>query len=91
MGEMGQETVLATVEKFRSALESVDIRVDRVILFDPQAEGNAHEDSDSDPVVISSSFTNKKCIFPDPLIKPSGTFSGNLHQFADHIVAGFRE
>jgi len=56
---MGQETVLNTVKKFKNALESIDIRVDQLILFGSQAEGTAREDSDIDLVVISSSFTNK--------------------------------
>jgi len=56
---MGQETVLTTVKKFKNALESIDIRVDQLILFGSQAEGTAREDSDIDLVVISSSFTNK--------------------------------
>ncbi len=56
---MGQETVLTTVKKFKNALESIDIRVDQLILFGSQAEGTAREDSDIDLVVISTSFTNK--------------------------------
>ena len=56
---MGQETVLTTVKKFKNALESINIRVDQLILFGSQAEGTAREDSDIDLVVISSSFTNK--------------------------------
>jgi hypothetical protein len=27
---------------------------------------------------------------PDPLLKPSGPFPGNLHQFVGHSVVGFR-
>ena len=56
---MGQETVLTTVKKFKNALESINIRVDQLILFGSQAEGTAREDSDIDLVVISSSFANK--------------------------------
>jgi uncharacterized protein len=56
---MGQETVLTTVKRFKNALESINIRVDQLILFGSQAEGTAREDSDIDLVVISSSFANK--------------------------------
>jgi hypothetical protein len=28
--------------------------------------------------------------FPDPLLKPSGPFSGNLRQFVGHSVVGLR-
>ena len=56
---MGQETVLATVKKFKNALESINIRVDQLILFGSYAEGTAREDSDIDLVVISSSFSDK--------------------------------
>lgn len=56
---MGQDTVLATVKKFKNALESINIRVDQLILFGSYAEGTAREDSDIDLVVISSSFSDK--------------------------------
>ena len=56
---MGQETVLTTVKRFKNALESINIRVEQLILFGSQAEGTAREDSDIDLVVISSSFANK--------------------------------
>ena len=56
---MGQDTVLATVKRFKNALESINIRVDQLILFGSHAEGTAREDSDIDLVVISSSFSNK--------------------------------
>jgi len=56
---MGQDTVLATVKKFKNALESNKIRVDQLILFGSYAEGTAREDSDIDLVVISSSFSDK--------------------------------
>jgi hypothetical protein len=29
-------------------------------------------------------------MFPDPLLKPSGPFPVNLHQFVGHSVVGFR-
>lgn len=56
---MGQDTVLATVKRFKYALESINIRVDQLILFGSHAEGTAREDSDIDLVVISSSFSDK--------------------------------
>ena len=56
---MGQDTVLATVKRFKNVLESINIRVDQLILFGSHAEGSAREDSDIDLVVISSSFSDK--------------------------------
>ena len=56
---MGQDAVLATVRRFKNALESINIRVDQLILFGSHAEGTAREDSDIDLVVISSSFSDK--------------------------------
>ena len=56
---MGQNTVLATVKRFKNALESINIQVDQLILFGSYAEGTAREDSDIDLVVISSSFSDK--------------------------------
>ena len=56
---MGQDTVLATVKRFKNVLESINIRVDQLILFGSHAEGTAREDSDIDLVVISSSFSDK--------------------------------
>jgi predicted nucleotidyltransferase len=56
---MGQDTVLATVKRFKNALESINIRVDQLILFGSHAKGTAREDSDIDLVVISSSFSDK--------------------------------
>ncbi len=40
-------------------MESINIRVDQLILFGSHAEGTAREDSDIDLVVISSSFSDK--------------------------------
>ena len=56
---MGQDTVLKTVRQFKKALESANIEVEQLILFGSYAAGTAHESSDIDLVVISSSFTNK--------------------------------
>jgi predicted nucleotidyltransferase len=56
---MDQDTVLATVKKFKNALESINIEVEQLILFGSHAEGTAREDSDIDLIVISSSFSDK--------------------------------
>jgi predicted nucleotidyltransferase len=56
---MGHDTVLAAVRRFKNALESVNIRVDQLILFGSHASGTARKDSDIDLVVISSSFSDK--------------------------------
>ena len=56
---MGQDTVLAAVSRFRKALESINIRVEQLILFGSHAGGTARKDSDIDLVVISSSFSDK--------------------------------
>ena len=56
---MGQDAVLKTVREFKKALESINIRVDQLILFGSHAVGTAREDSDIDVVVISPSFSDK--------------------------------
>ncbi len=56
---MAQEAVLKTVRQFRKALESINIHVERLILFGSHAVGTAREDSDIDVVVISPSFADK--------------------------------
>ncbi|MFO7682843.1 MAG: nucleotidyltransferase domain-containing protein [Chloroflexota bacterium] len=53
---MGQRAVIKTLKQFRQTLESLDIQVERVILFGSQAAGTAREDSDIDVAVISASF-----------------------------------
>ena len=57
--EMGQDAVLKTVRQFKKALESINIRVEQLILYGSHAVGTAREDSDIDVVVISSSFSDK--------------------------------
>ena len=47
------------MKRFKNALESVNIRVDQLILFGYYASGTAREDSDIDLVVISPSFSGK--------------------------------
>lgn len=56
---MGQNAVMNTLEQFRKALEALDIQVDKLILFGSHAIGKAHEESDIDTIVISSSFVDK--------------------------------
>ena len=56
---MGEDRVIKTVRKFRRALESADIQVEKLILFGSHAAGTAREDSDIDVVVISPSFADK--------------------------------
>jgi len=56
---MGQDAVLKTIREFKKALESFNVQVDKLILFGSHAVGTAHEDSDIDLVVISSSFSDK--------------------------------
>jgi predicted nucleotidyltransferase len=56
---MDQESVIEIVKRFKRALESVDIRVEKLILFGSYAAGTAREDSDIDVVVISPRFADK--------------------------------
>lgn len=56
---MGQDAVLKTVRQFKKDLESLNIRVERLILYGSHAVGTAREDSDIDVVVISPSFSDK--------------------------------
>ena len=56
---MDQDTVLNILRRFKRELESLDIRVEQLILFGSHADGTAHEASDIDVVVISTSFSDK--------------------------------
>lgn len=56
---MDQDAVINIVKRFKEVLESLNIRVDRLILYGSHATGNAREDSDIDLVVISPSFSDK--------------------------------
>lgn len=56
---MDQDAVLRTVRQFKQALESIDIRIEQLILYGSHADGTAREDSDIDLVVISPSFSDK--------------------------------
>ncbi|MGB5159458.1 nucleotidyltransferase domain-containing protein [Desulfobacterium sp. N47] len=56
---MGQDAVLKTITQFKKALESIDIRVEQLILYGSHSVDKAREDSDIDVVVISPSFSDK--------------------------------
>ena len=56
---MGQDEVLKTARQFKKALESINIRVEQLILYGSHAVGTDREDSDIDVVVISPSFSDK--------------------------------
>jgi predicted nucleotidyltransferase len=56
---MDQDAVLKTVKQFKEALESLNIRVEKLILYGSHATCTAREDSDIDVVVISPSFSGK--------------------------------
>ena len=56
---MDQNEVIKTLYQFKNALESINIRVDKLILFGSYATGFARADSDIDVIVVSASFTNK--------------------------------
>lgn len=56
---MDQKAVVKTVKRFKQALQSADVSVDRLIMFGSHATDTAREDSDIDVVVISPSFANK--------------------------------
>ena len=56
---MGQNAVLKIIRQFKKILESFNIQVEQLILFGSYAIGTAHEDSDIDLIVVSSSFSDK--------------------------------
>jgi predicted nucleotidyltransferase len=56
---MDQNTALAIIKQFKKELESINIKVEQLILYGSQAVGTAREDSDIDLVVISPSFSDK--------------------------------
>ncbi|RWX49034.1 Nucleotidyltransferase domain-containing protein, partial [Candidatus Electrothrix marina] len=57
---MGHDTVLVAVRRFKKALESVNIRVDQLILFGSHASGTARKDSDID-LVVNSDIDGFQC------------------------------
>lgn len=46
----------------KEALEAMDIRVERVVVFGSHAEGSADEESDIDIAVISGDFRDKNIL-----------------------------
>ncbi|MCP4362534.1 MAG: nucleotidyltransferase domain-containing protein [Chloroflexi bacterium] len=56
---MDQDTVMRIIKQFEKALKSLNIQVEKLILYGSYAAGTAREDSDIDLVVISSSFADK--------------------------------
>lgn len=56
---MDKKTVLEILSRFRKALESKGVRIDKLILFGSYATGMYREGSDIDVVVISENFAGK--------------------------------
>ncbi len=56
---MGQDAVIKILKQFKKRLEALNIQVEQLILYGSYANGTAHEGSDIDIVVISSSFSEK--------------------------------
>lgn len=56
---MDKKEVLEIIDRFKSALTSSGIKVDRIILYGSYFDGVPHEGSDIDLVVISRDFENK--------------------------------
>ena len=56
---MDKDTALKVISRFRDAIEGHGVRVKRIVLFGSYAEGNYHEGSDIDLVVISDDFADK--------------------------------
>ncbi|MBM3212604.1 nucleotidyltransferase domain-containing protein [Candidatus Poribacteria bacterium] len=56
---MDKDTVINIVRRFRKALESKSIKVNRIVLFGSYGTGNQREESDIDVVVISDDFRDK--------------------------------
>ena len=56
---MDKRAVLDIIARFKQALESGGISVDRMVLYGSWAEGKQHEGSDIDIVVISEDFRDK--------------------------------
>jgi len=48
--------IVEILREFKSALEAMDVRVDRMVLFGSYATGGAREGSDIDVAVISQDF-----------------------------------
>lgn len=56
---MVKKNVLELIQKFQRSLEEQHIHIQKIILYGSWANGNAHDDSDIDVVVISDSFKGK--------------------------------
>ena len=56
---MDKNAALEILSRFRKAIESQSIRVDKLILFGSYATGANREESDIDVVVISKDFADK--------------------------------
>ncbi len=56
---MVKKNVLELIQKFQKALEERHVHIQKIILYGSWANGNAHDDSDIDVVVISDSFKEK--------------------------------
>lgn len=56
---MDKRAALEAISRFREAMESKGIRVDRLILFGSYAAGTYREGSDIDIVVVSEDFAGK--------------------------------
>jgi len=56
---MGKKDVLEILRRFRAALESKKIHVQKMILFGSWAKGTAEQYSDIDVVVVSPDFDGK--------------------------------
>lgn len=56
---MDKNAAIAATRKFQRALESKNIRLEKVILFGSYAKGSQRDSSDIDVAVISSDFRGK--------------------------------
>ena len=56
---MGKDDVLKILGRFRAALESKAVRVNKMVLFGSWSRGGATASSDIDVVVISTDFEGK--------------------------------
>ena len=56
---MDKNSVLDIIDNFKKILQKNGIRVDKIVLFGSFANGNPHEGSDIDLIVISQDFENK--------------------------------
>ena len=56
---MDKNTVLEIISRFRKAIESRDITINKVILFGSYADGTFSEESDIDVIIVSDDFKGK--------------------------------